>query len=406
MAAARALLFYRPGSDKVYWCLLDKDNLREGSVNASSIDKLADEVYGKEFILVFPGEDVLIRQLSVPRATGVNPAQLIPNMLEESLVEDIDQLHFVPTRGEDDQYSVCVVNREKLIKAVQFFCDAGIALTAIIPEQLLLTVNGRRWKLLIDDDLAMLNTSEAFTCKMTLAELELLLPALIREKGEPQGIDLLVHDHAEEVTALSGLTGSINKTLLSDQPFDWLKQLDADVFRHNLLNGFEHESLKPKSKFAAYRYAAVFFLLAVLLMFTSQFWQYSRFSEQETQLSSSIDTLFRQTFPEVKRVIDPVVQARQLLEKQQKTTSTGGGFLEIFYLLGNVVKADNTLSLRDFQYQNARMTFTIAAQSIAKVESLRVKLQRISTIQTEVLSTRNEENQVIAKMRITAKASS
>jgi len=95
MAAGRALLFYRPGSDKVDWCLLDKDNLREGAFKSSSIDKLADDVYGKELILAFPGEDVLIRQLSLPRATGVNPAQLIPNLLEESLVEDIEQLEKV-----------------------------------------------------------------------------------------------------------------------------------------------------------------------------------------------------------------------------------------------------------------------------------------------------------------------
>jgi general secretion pathway protein L len=406
MAAGRALLFYRPGSEKVDWCLLDKDNLREGAFKSSSIDKLADDVYGKDFILAFPGEDVLIRQLSVPRAAGVNPAQLIPNLLEESLVEEIDQLHFVPVRGEDDQYTVCIVNREKLISAIRFFSDAGISLSVIIPEQLLLTVNGDRWKLLIDNNLAMLKTSDNSACKVTLAELELLLPALFREKGEPEAIDLLVNHHAEDMTVLSALTSPVNKTLLGDQPFDWLTQVDAQVFRHNLLNGFQHESLKAKSGFAAYRYAAVFFMLAILVMFTSQFWQYSRFSEQETQLSSSIDTLFRETFPQVKRVIDPVVQARQLMLKQQSTASVGSGFLEIFYLLGNVLKAEKSLLLKDFQYQNARMTFTIAAQSIAKVESLRVQLQRIGTIQTEVLSTRNEENQVIAKMRITAKASS
>lgn len=406
MATGRALLFYQPGSEHVHWCLLDKDNRREGAVNFSSIDKLANDVYGKEFILVFPGENVLIRPLTVPRASGVNPNQLIPNMLEENLVEDIDQLHFVPVRGDDDQYMVSVVNRGKLIEAIQFFTDAGITLSAIIPEQLLLTVDEGRWKLLVDKNLAMLRDGDRTTCKITLAELELLLPALIREQGEPNGIDLLVGDQADDISVPAGLTNLLNKTALDDRPFDWLKQVEAEALKHNLLDGFQHESLKRKSGFAAYRYAAVFFMLAILVMFTSQFWQYSRFSEQETQLSSSIDTLFRETFPEVKRVIDPVVQARQLLVKQQTTAKAGSSFLEIFYLLGNVVKADTTLSLKDFQYQNARMTFTIAAQSVAKVESLRVRLQRIGTIQTEVLSTRNEENQVIAKMRITAKASS
>ncbi len=405
MPANRVLLFYKSGASNINWCMLDKDNQRQGDMKTSQLASLAADTDANDYIVVFPGEDLSMRSVTVPRASGINAGQLIPNILEEGLVEDIEQLHFVSVRqGNDDQYSVCVVNKEKLAQCIQVLTGAGISAAVIIPEPLLIPWNQGQWVLVVDKETAMLRTTAASACKVTVAELNLLLPALIKEQGKPQSIELFTaDDQASDIPLLSETGISIVRHEIEDKPKSWFKSIEPAILKYNLLNDFRHESLKRVKSFFGYRYALIFFVLAVVVMFSAQVYQYSRLVDQQARLDSSITETFKQTFPDVKRVIDPVVQAQQQLLKRQSSAKADGGFLELFYLLGSIVKADSSLQLTDFQYQNARMTFTISTQSISKVENLRVQLQRIATIKTQVLSTRNEDNQVIAKMRLTVK---
>jgi len=129
--------------------------------------------------------------------------------------------------------------------------------------------------------------------------------------------------------------------------------------------------------------------------------QYQKLKHKQSQIAEASETAFRKAFPQVKRVVDPVVQAKQQLEKRQGLSdSDNKGFLSLMYFFGEELKNNRKLKLSSVQYRKEQLNIRLVADSIATVETLKNNLENKNLLQVEILSTTTQDKAIDTRLRI------
>ena len=88
--------------------------------------------------VVLPGEDVLFLKAEIPGKNIQHVRQAVPYALEDSVIEDVDELYFAISKSTDNQYNVAVINKHYLESVIQQLENADIYADAMVADYLLL----------------------------------------------------------------------------------------------------------------------------------------------------------------------------------------------------------------------------------------------------------------------------
>ncbi|MGD2117154.1 MAG: type II secretion system protein GspL [Chromatiales bacterium] len=398
-------------SGRIEWLEITKEDREKiSAVKHGALLDFSEELKKKRVILLIPGEHALITHVKAPGGSVRDQHASLPYLLEERLIEDVEKLHFVAgPKQASGLLPVVIISKNILDKQLNQFWSAGVFPSQVIPEPLALSYVDGEWSILIDGKRAVVRYGEysGFGCSS-----EQVVEILARLRDES------LYTGGMENSKESAMTVNI----YADSPSpELMQQLENKRFVINAHTGFGLSQLlaighkKPvidlaqgyagPSEFAnrrENRWLPSIFLVAAFVIYIGvsgyQYW--SQYKDEE-KIQSDIYSLFQSTFPEVKRIVDPMKQGRHLLNEKRKIHKKGDDdLLSLMYISGEAFQANPNLSFSAFEFRQGVMQIRLKGGNLQTIEEFKNYVESDKTVIVEILSTVADGNEIEAKIKL------
>jgi general secretion pathway protein L len=386
--------------DYVEWLLVNEAVPSE--VHQGTLQDLAKYAENRPVILLLPASDVLLLAIDLPVKTSSQIKKALPFALDELLADDVETYHLVWHRPSKGTVYVAAINHDQFQTRLMRFQDAGIEVDAVYPESLCLPYQDQSYSILIDQQNAVLRYRQWLGGGIDIDALLPFVRKLLEENPDVQGLQFWdVDGSAQWLSELS-----VNKV---QHKVDSLMQLLHTGFAElgeefNLLTG--HYSRKNTIEWQWQRWlpALGIILLAVLIqtgVFLTNYWQQK---SELAALEAKNLALFKQTFPDVKRIVNMKAQAdQQLIELKKQNVNNGSPFMRLLYQTGEMVTANPGYQLQQLNFVNGILQMQLTAPDISQVEQFKQQLERSEALSVKIQSAEAGQNAVEAHLEIREK---
>lgn len=412
-APARALtMLYLPqgwpergGALQWYW--RDASGERQfGQV--ATLGELPREARGSRLIVWTPGTETLLTTAQLPTRARAKILQALPYALEEQLLGEPDSMQFAYRPVSDGRLAVAVTARERLQTWQEHLQAAGLRPLTLAPITLALESSPGTWAAaFIGDELVVRSGTYSGFTAVTAGDAPPALLAAALKEARTRG------DAPSEVVVFAGARAFSASA--------WTQALDVDVTRSDdnfwthvepqpALNLVQTASASGSSGgthplLARLRPAAIMFavwIVGSLLFTTWEWWQLSRTAKAQR---SEMTTIFRQTFPEAKAIVDPALQMqRNVADLQARSGQAGPGeLLALLTQIGPVLTATKAAELQGIQYGDRALTLDVRVADFQALEALKAALGA-KGLRVEPVGANSRGNTVDGKLRVSAAA--
>jgi general secretion pathway protein L len=388
--------------DTLLWWRAGEDAPRDVG-DAAVAEQLQQGLAERAHRVVFaaPGSELRLQELGVTREEKRHLEASLPFMLEESLAEDIDHLHFARVPLDDTRVGVAVVRHDRMA-AWQARLAAWSAVTTWYPLPLLLPWQEGQWSLARIGERVALRSGRCEGGEVEVA----LLPTLLAS---------LAAGAQPEVIVLYGEDEAADRALLPDTLRDrvqWrrggfgaaLLLTEADEVRPALRQGAYAPRLPYERWWAQWRAVAALLLVAVLVQLFAGWLDLRRLERDNLALRGEIQSLYREVNPR-----GAVVDAEKQLRRQLAALgggSAGLGFTTILDPLGQLLAREDGASLASLNFSRAsgQLRINMLAADFAAVERVRAGLVSAG-LEATLESSARAGDRVRARLRIEGGAS-
>ena len=385
----------------IEWQVLDSNLAPVAQAESGTFENAAAMAPHRKVICLVPGEDILLLDVNIAARSRQQLIKAVPFTLEEDLADDVERLHFASgARQEDGRYPVAVVSRSLMDALCSDLSAANILPTAVMPEPLSVPLTQPTWSLLVEDTRVILRHAQYKGLALDKDNLNEFLnriysevevkPELIRiyrcdsNPEEPLSFDLPVEQQEHYETPLKVLSTGLDE-------------------KHsiNLLQGDFKTDTGIGKMLRPWRFAAVLLGIWLGLQITSASVEYWRMLQEHDALQAQIENLFRDTFPDVKRIVNPRVQMEQrlnaLIGAQHDTGDTG--FLALLNAGGQAIKAFKGIQIDTFNYRQGKLVISLQANDFQSLEKVKQRLQKEGFV-ADIESADTSGKRVEARLRI------
>lgn len=349
-------------------------------------------------ILAVPGADTRLLELPVSREERRHLDTSLPFMLEESLSEDIETLHFARQALETGRYAVAVSAQNAMQRWRAALGDLWDKLPWV-PEPLLLPWDRGAWTLVCAADNALLRYGRAAGTRLEYPLLEPLLEGLL-ERETPERVLVYGDDETRDRARLPPALR---------ERCEWrpgglgaaLRRADDSAPLLDLRQGAYAPRL-PYARWWRQTRALAALLLAALLLHALALWMdLHRLQRQDVALRGEIQALYREVNPR-----GAVVDAERQLRRQVAALrggEVGASFSALLAPLGEAVAAGSGVLLASLNYsqRSGELRLNLLAPDFAAVETLRQRLVEAGLEASLETSSRSGER-VRARLRVGA----
>ncbi|VTQ53117.1 Cholera toxin secretion protein epsL [Campylobacter jejuni] len=345
------------------WSASGLASLANGELaNAGELGTLVSWCQKRELIILIPGCDVVLTSLSFPGKINQRTRLALPFLLEEDIASEPEHLHLVILARERSILHIAAVEHEQMQQWLGWCHQAGLMPGRIIPDVLALPpreaggwtvlhlgtqwlARQSQWQGTVIDDVLLEPWLQGYP-QLPPIHSHSPLPACARESWE----------HGEYQNALPLLAQNLpdNRVDLMQRAFG-----PAPVWQGRL---------------AAWRLPALLTAALVVAWGLCQCLDYYRLSAQQQALQQQINTLYRQTFPTEKKVIDPYMQFKQRLG-QREGSGPNTGLLSLLSTVGRAFDAPSGLVIHSIKYDEAvqQLQMLVSGPSFAAVKQIGAK---------------------------------
>ncbi len=405
MSECYLIRFLTDDPGRMEWLRITGDGELPGKVDTGTPETFAESRKRGQVILLLPGTETLLLTAQLPKGTSRQIAHALPFAVEEQLAEEVEQLYFVPgPRGHDGNTPVAAVRRAWLHEVLQRLEEAGIHPSWALPEPLLLPWEEGSWSFLDEGSRIVLRYGEYGGMTVAREMLTVILPRLLQEQaaGEPPRIRIWARREEEDLSEyLASLDLEVDQIFSMESGLQVFRQLPQKRPLLDLLRVVKRETGEHSKNTGTWRLAAALAFSALLLHLGVSSYQFWQLSQEQELLHGKIHSVFQEAFPETKRVVDPLAQAEQLLQKRRSARGLGDDvFLDMLYQLGEAIKNQRALQLTGVEFRDGLMQVQMKGDSIGRIENLKKQLEKEDGFQAEILSAVSRDNGVDAKLRI------
>jgi general secretion pathway protein L len=365
------------------WLLVD--NLQIGALQQGTIEELAKSSENKTVTLLLPASEVLLLVLELPVKTNSQINKALPFALEDLLADDVDTYHSVWQKQPDGKIYVALTNHENFKACLARFESAGISLASVYPESLCLSYQEHSCSLVIEGQQAILRHEKYLGAGIDLEMLPIILDKVLAENPE---IHVLNSWSVDELSlAVPGHTIDISYHKV-DSILGLLALGVATLgSSYNLLAGnFE---IKNNAEWQGKKWLPALGLIIVTGLLQLGFLGYS-YGQKKSELAvleAQTQDLFKQTFPEIKRIVNIKVQAEQaLIELSKNTSSKASPFMSLLYETGTVLNANVGYKLKQLDFINDLLQVQLTVPDIGQVEQIKQQLQDSPQLSVKIQS--------------------
>lgn len=336
-------------------------------------------------VLLAPTEQCLLLAVDLPARRDRDIQAALAFVLEERLAEDPEQLRYAWCR-DDGAIAVLVCARERL----RFWSAAlpeGVAPASVrvLPDVLGLPLEPGHWSLCLSGRRLLVRTGSCAGCACDLDEAPALLQVLHRQAPPARGVLLLREQGDGPEESLDELLASLGLPY-HERDFLWPEAAPQGVPMLRLTE------LPPAAAPSTplWLLALALVLIAALLQPGLAAWRAARMEEQHQTLKARTLSLFHEAFPDVRRVVNPRVQARQrfkALREAQRNQAGAQGLLPLMLAMGEALQNRPGMHLRNFRYHDGVLEIGIEAPAVAAVDDLKTALEAAG-LQAQLVSAR------------------
>lgn len=353
---------------------------------------------GRKVLVVIPNEEVVLTTVTIPSKNKKQLLQAIPFALEDSVAEDIEDLHFVAHQTSDNtDTQVGIINRDLLAQYLIKLRSKGITTHFILPEVLTLKTEPKAWTISKRDNKSQivnvrLSDFSGFSCN------EGLLDLFISEQLEKSAPETIITNLSEELLpeSLASFKKHSNDPALID-----IKSVSS-ALPLNLLNNYIPNRKTSSINWKAWKPVGVFAsLLAVswLGIFT---WQNNQLQKQSTQLNQQIESTFKSVFPK-KRIVNGAAAQQLDIELKQLKKAIGKTVdspLPLLSDIGPLLKEFKDLILNEVKYQENELSLVIQAPSLIRLETFKEDAANKANLKVDIKNSTTTSNNVEATLLI------
>jgi general secretion pathway protein L len=408
MAEYQLVRFFSGEDDRLEWSVPGEDAPFVSRIG--SLEEFKGEIGRNPVALVLPAAETLLTTARLPATSERNIAAALPFVVEEQFADSVEHLYFSHGRRDPNgEIPLAAIQRELLDERLQKLDSAGIRISSAVPETLLLPQQNGHWVMLAERDCLVLRYGPHAGFGVERSVALTILSRLLAERAaeEPPLIQFWA---SEEEAALIEQLRSLGLAVermdrvesgfqVFEMPADGRPQLDLmrDVERHNDRGSFSFRSLWP---------AAAMLLLALAVHIGVSSYRYWSLGQEQNRIAAEMQQLFKSSFPEVERVVDPLAQAKQLLKKRRQAHGQGADpLLDILYQMGGALRGDASLRLTGLDYEQGVVRIQMRGKTVARIERFKQRLEKGGGVEVEILSAESREGDIDARLRIRRQAS-
>lgn len=386
------------------WVYGDSNNglkLAQGSLADASIATLNHRV-----TIVIPGEDVLFLTAEVPGKNHQRIQQAVPFVLEDSVIDDVDELHFAISNANDNaKYNVSVINKKYFELIIQQLESSGIYADAMVADYLLLKGNNT----LICDGVRVLSNR---TNLKSALNIETYITTTINnvvgsdESGlvKDETVRLIYCEkESEEDERLERLisNGSHNKEFCSAQYQLCLIKNSSSENSVNLLQGPYKKKKNWSQAGKTWLPVAALFLVWISIQGGIFIVDYIGLSKQNKILNAEITKIYKSAFPKSRRTKN----ARQLMESnlislRKRRGQSGRSFTEMLSNSASIFSKSQGLKIKSLRYYDGRINLELQIASLQALDKLKDQLNKEKGYKVEIQNASSGKDVVTARIQI------
>lgn len=334
-----------------------------------------------EVVLLIPTRDVLLLQAKVPTTNQRQLKQALPFAVEENLVGDPAEQHFVWQKQADsteNDLDVGVIEREALKDWMALLRQHKLKARTILPDVFALPVSDEPGVPTImqhnDQLLVRSGPLSGFSGSASLAPL--LINGLFAEDAEKHAVWLYANQAADWHDAIT--------VIHQPQPEVLLRDSINHGMPLNLLSGYQDKSMSGFNRsWKRWRVAALFTLFTLGILAAVEFMDTRQLQQQLAQEEQQNLALFKQVFPTIKNVDARSIRSRtrseiRLLQREAGSGNKTGKPSPLPYIakVAKTFKQERSLRITRINSRRGNLIIRFDAPNVELLEKLRSDLSK------------------------------
>ncbi len=402
-------------ADDFRWCWLGADG-RPQSDTAASGDRQALRAALGERIgnnlstwLILPGANVSTRELEYSEKEKKHLRNLLPFQLEESVVGDVEDLHFALGTPADGRVVVAYTDKTWLQAVFAELATLGIEVTRCWSAPLVLPLaaeaasdNYNHWSLGLYGGQFYLRYAPTLGYSVAEAHARMALSLLLTSQERADRLPQLHLRAATEadLVRLSELVPAELQGAISSQTIADAWNLDFGGSAIDLCQGDFSQRLPIERWWKLWKSVAIFAGICALIYLGTLIFEIQKLSGENLKIRQQIEAAARGVIPQG-RMVDPEKQLNNVL-KQLQPTSQSGRVMELLAVVLPQISAVPNVSIKGISYvgEIGELNINVQADSFATFEALAQNI-RNQDFNAEVLSANAQGNVQTARIKIT-----
>ncbi len=365
-------------------------------------------------VVLLPSTQVVLAQATLPGLSRHRLLQAVPYSLEEQCAEDVEDLHFaLGEQQRDGSLPVAVISHTLMQRVLARLHQAGLKPTWMIPDVLAVPYPADGWSILIIGGVALVRTGaqQGFAIEPTL--LPALLSPLLRSQAASDHLPArlwLYKGVRTEAAVLQTILDGYGIPLEEKSQEQGSLRLFATHLAHahktaapiNLMQGDYRPRNPITLLWRPWRLTAILLGIWLGLQGLAQFQQVQTLRQQRDALSTELTEIYRRSFPEARKIIEPRLQMeRQLasLRQQAGASAQGTGFLALISAMTKPLADTPGLLLTRLDYRQGMLDVALELPDLQALERLRQALSQ-QRLNVEIRSAVSRQQRVDAQLRL------
>lgn len=402
--------FTSDDTDSVSWHIANNNGAGRTTTEYGTLEQAAESAAGKDIIILIPTSDILLTKVSMPTSKRQRIRKALPYALEDQLLTDVEYLHFaMGDRKADATIPVAVIIKQILHGRLQTLDQAGLSVKDITPDVFGLPIHNGEWTILLEDNICTVRTGQQSGFTVEPENLITILTMMLSRTSEDAPSLLRFYDCCKQVEKnthdLNELSESLNLECIQEacEP-DALLLFAKNFIKSHAINLLQDEfsvTEIPSASRRAWYIAATLFGVWLLGQIGMGVYQNHSLTKENDTLKTDIEQLFRQTFPQVKRLVNPRVQIQQQIAAslQGKQQTDKPVFLHLLSHTGGILHSYSNIELSGLNYRDGHLDLQVRLTDLQKLDELKQKINETG-LKVELRSANAGKDYVLGTLRI------
>ncbi|MBU0730676.1 MAG: hypothetical protein KKE17_03675 [Proteobacteria bacterium] len=356
----------------------------------------------QRLVALVPGQEVFLADVTLPVRGRKYMLQAIPFALEDRLAEDVEELHFAHGRKRSDgSMAVAVVSAQRMAEWRRIFAEGGIEPDVLLPESLALPYDDGIITVCVDLDIVHVRTGIDKGFAVDRENLEALLLSEFEKSGERR---IFLYGMAVEEFKDDSLRKNAEDRQGGVQSV--MEVFIKDIHSYgelNLLQGIFARHAEWKKIIKLWWVPAVVLGVVVALHGTIRIQEYMSLSAEKEKIGSQIEALYRKTFPDAKKIVNPRAQMESRLNKLKGADAGESNLLYLLDAVGPLFLEAPGYELQNLRYKDLQLDLDMQVKDLKALDRLKTGLTNEAGLDVEIRTASAKGDHVATRLQVRAR---